>query len=49
MVLPVADHSSNWNLEMLVFEERKKREYQGKNNLTSIVMVLTLEIEPGSH
>ena len=49
MVLLLADHSSNWNLEMLVFEERRKREYQGKNNFTSIIMVLTLEIEPGSH
>ena len=31
MVLRLPDSCSNWNLKMLVFEERGKREYLGKN------------------
>ena len=31
MVLRLADSWSNWNLEMLVFEERGKPEYPGAN------------------
>ena len=51
--------SSNWNLEVLVFEERGKPEYPEKNlseqrrepttNSTHIIMALTTGVEPGPH
>ena len=57
MVLRLPDSWSNWNLEMLVFEERGKTEYpeknlseQGREPITnSTHMVSTPGFEPGQH
>ena len=59
VVLRLPDSWSNWNLEMLVFEERRKPEYHEKNlseqwrepttNSTHMYMVSTPGFEPGPH
>ena len=58
MVLRLPDSWSNWNLEMLVFEERGKPEYPEKkplgakertNNKLNPHMASTPGFEPGPH
>ena len=59
MVLRLPDSWSNWNLEMLVFEERGKPEYPEKNlseqrrertnNKLNPHMASTPRFEPGQH
>ena len=57
MVLRLLDSLSNWNLEMLVFEEREKLEYPEKplgakertNNKLNPLMASTPGLEPGLH
>jgi len=55
--LPIREHSgSNWNLEVLVFEERGKPDYPGKNlselrtNQQHLAHIWSeLRIEPGPY
>ena len=58
MVLRLPDSCSNWNLEMLVFEERGKPEYpeekrlgakERTNNKLNPHMASTPGFEPGPH
>ena len=53
MVLRLPDSWKNWNMEMLVFEEEGKPEYQEKNlsenNKFNPHMASTLGFETGPH